>query len=378
MQSEYLQKVLPKVVGSLPDAGLNETVAERLKEFLARNTTTSTTPEPTTTTTTPEPTTTSTTPDPTTTSTPAARDPSFQISVKRGDNEEMTMTVQSSHTIQKVKREIQGQSGISPDKQCLIFASKELEDGRTLASYNVGSEAKLCLAVEGVLKIPVRGLHGKINIVEQMFSDTIEDVKSKIRAELSIEDHQRLTFKGRGTLLARPDRPLRWFVDMSSNFKISVIEGSRRSTAEMESSNTIDEVMSKIHHKFNIPEDQQRILFAFLRVKHGRARRARCQQQQPLQQRQQQPSKRRRKSPGQGAKVDARPENAAPKATDIVCACTRRRHARASGATLVGRKQSSSPDRKKQKTVQRPSGSHCTGQCKTDAPCDCLRRRGRQ
>jgi hypothetical protein len=154
---------------------------------------------------------------------------------------------------------------------------------------------------------------------------------------------------------------------VSSNFKISVIEGSRRSTAEMESSNTIDEVMSKIHHKFNIPEDQQRILFAFLRVKHGRARRARCQQQQPLQQRQQQPSKRRRKSPGQGAKVDARPENAAPKATDIVCACTRRRHARASGATLVGRKQSSSPDRKKQKTVQRPSGSHCTGKCKTDA-----------
>jgi hypothetical protein len=73
--------------------------------------------------------------------------------------------------------------------------------------------------------------------------------------------------KGRGTLLARPDRPLCWFVDVSSNFKISVIEGSRRSTAEMESSNTIDEVMSKIHHQFDILEDQQLLLFAFLRVK---------------------------------------------------------------------------------------------------------------
>ena len=112
----------------------------------------------------------------------------------------------------------------------------------------------------------------------------------------------------------------------------------------MESSNTIDEVMSKIHHQFDIREDQQRHLFAFLRVKHGRARRAerpqsraRCQQQQPLQQQQQQQRKRRRKSPGQGAKVDAHPVKkmrTAPKATAIVCACARRRHALARKAAL--------------------------------------------
>ena len=35
----------------------------------------------------------------------------------------------------------------------------------------------------------------------------------------------------------------------------------------MESSNTIDEVMSKIHHQFDILEDQQLLLFAFLQVK---------------------------------------------------------------------------------------------------------------
>jgi hypothetical protein len=73
---------------------------------------------------------------------------------------------------------------------------------------------------------------------------------------------------------------------MSSNFKISVIDESlndRSSTAEMESSNTIDEVMSKIQYQFDILEDQQRSLFAFFR----------CQQQQPLA-----ASKRRRKSPG--------------------------------------------------------------------------------
>jgi len=38
MQSDYLQKVLPKVASSLSDARVNETTAERLKKFLARNT----------------------------------------------------------------------------------------------------------------------------------------------------------------------------------------------------------------------------------------------------------------------------------------------------------------------------------------------------
>ena len=37
MQSEYFQKVLLKVKGSLPDADLNETAAKRFKDFLARN-----------------------------------------------------------------------------------------------------------------------------------------------------------------------------------------------------------------------------------------------------------------------------------------------------------------------------------------------------
>lgn len=233
-------------------------------------------------------------------------DPSFQIYVDRVNNEEIIITGQSSDTVKKVKREIQVQSHISPDKQYLIFAGRELEDGRTLAYYNVGSEAKLYLAVRGDLfQISVRGLNGKIRIVELMFSDTIEGVKCKIRAQLSIQDQQRLIFASAGTLLPRPDRPPRCRIDMSSNFKISVKEqDGRRSTAEMESSNTIDEVMSKINDQFGIPRDQQRLLFAFLRVKRRRARRARWQQQQPLA-----AGKRRRKSPlaGQGAKVDARP-----------------------------------------------------------------------
>ena len=75
----------------------------------------------------------------------------------------LSLEVVSGDSIDNIKEKIQEKTGFSPDAQRLFLGEKELENGRTLADYNIQKESTLSLRLQKTIQLGTDALSKNVN-----------------------------------------------------------------------------------------------------------------------------------------------------------------------------------------------------------------------
>ncbi|XBI31809.1 hypothetical protein VPH35_055334 [Triticum aestivum] len=184
----------------------------------------------------------------------------------------MKFEVCREDSIYNVKAKIFDETCISPGRQCLIFAGKALEDGCTLADYNMYNGSILYLVVRfpkcqgGRMHVMVRTLTDKIMATEVEGEDSIYSVKVKVFNETGVPPgRQHLIFAGNVMEDSRTladynvhNEATIYLVFRLIRIFVRTVTGKKIFEHAFMQSQTIDDIKAWIYYQVGIlPEQQQ-------------------------------------------------------------------------------------------------------------------------
>ncbi|XP_078083481.1 polyubiquitin-B-like [Mustelus asterias] len=209
----------------------------------------------------------------------------MQIFLKNEKGKTSTYNVLLSESVQDFKACVQRQERVPTNQQRLIYEGKQLEDGYTLADYNIQSESTifLVLRLRGGMRLQVKFLTGEIIELEVDPSIQISALKKMIYEKTKVPHfRQRLMVQNGNTVVLRDDKRLSDYSVSPSNAVMLIVTNEERmqiflknekgktSTYDVLPTESVQDFKARVQRQERVPTDQQRLMYEGKQLEDGR------------------------------------------------------------------------------------------------------------